>query len=655
MKKAFKRLPRATRWLFAMVMLAGMVPAMAFSGVRAGAAAPATQAVTDTITVADGPNSQVWARIAGSVVVYDECTNKGCRIMSVDLSKPGSKATAISQGNVPSYMPSTDGKTVVWVDGRKASRNGSIYDANNNLNILGADLTSGKVFTVTAAAKSQIYPDVSGDIIVWADFRNAKSATDLASGDIYMYNIRTGKETLVTRAPGLQTGPVTNGKMIVWADYRNEPKKDGFNSNIYGYDIATKKEFVITKEPSTQLHPAISGNTVVWTDWRNGDSDIYGYDMVAKQEFAVAEAPGSQLMPSVSGSLVVWSDWRNEPDSANNGTNVDVYGASLETGQEFPVFVGPGGQGAPRISGNTVVWEDNPSGDFDKGDWNISGAIVDTEASPAPAPTEEVPQQATPMPTVVNQPSGAPEPGVIKGKVTDTRGKPLADVPITIHGTSTAGERANFDTRTGPDGHYSIHVPDGIYRIYGYYRMQYKDRTYRLPVWPVDNVDGIAHYSGEGVVKDFVWRIQGPSPFAKDSPNTAIYYYGGYASLGDLYHLEMMHGEAPWHSHEFPAGSTIELTLKPDGPLFDGSTGQPIVFQVPPAELDNWNLWDIPLGDYMASAQLIEKNGKKTPLRVAAVTQANGGEPLPKLRSAPIVFFPTSDTGLIGVNIYIVP
>ncbi|MEA2574050.1 MAG: hypothetical protein QOH93_1348, partial [Chloroflexia bacterium] len=371
MNKALIRLPRIGRWLFVLVMLVSILPVAAAIGVKSGFAAPATQAVTNTITVADGPASQVWGRIAGNTVVYDECTNKGCRIMLADLSKPGNKAKAVSPANSPAYMPSTDGKRVVWVDGSKAGSNASLYDPTNNLNIMGADLSTGKVFTVTTAAKAQIYPGVSGDIVVWTDFRSAKSATDLASGDIYMYNIRTGKETPVARAAGLQTGPVTNGKVIVWADYRNEPKPDGFNSNIYGYDIATKKEFVITKEPSTQLYPAISGNTVVWADWRNGEGDIYGYDLASKKEFAVTEAPGSQIMPSISGSLVVWSDWRNEPDTTN-GHNVDVYGASLENEQEFAVFAGPGGQGAPRISGNTVVWEDNPSGDFDKGDWNIT-------------------------------------------------------------------------------------------------------------------------------------------------------------------------------------------------------------------------------------------------------------------------------------------
>lgn len=653
MNKAFGRLPGAGRWLFVLALMVGMVPAVAFGGARSSSAAPTTQAVRNTTTVAGGAGSQVWARIVDSLVVYDECAQQGCKVMSMDLSKAGSKPTPISPANAPAYMPSTDGKRVVWVDGRKASKNGSVYDATNNLNIMGADLATGKVFTVTTAAKSQIYPEVAGDVVVWADFRKAKSDTDLASGDIYMYNISTGKETLVARAPGLQTRPATNGKVIVWADYRNEPKPDGFNSNIYGYDIATKKEFVITKDPGTQLHPAISGNLIVWADWRSGNADIYGYDLRTRKEFLVSDPPGDQVMPSISGSLVVWSDWRNEPDP--DGHNVDVYGASLETGQEFPVFAGSGGQGAPRISGNTVVWEDNPSGDFDNGDWNIMGAIIDPEAAPEPLPTEEAPQEPTPAPTVVNQPSGAPEPGVIKGRVTDTKGKPLADVPMTIHGTSSAGERANFSTRTGPDGHYSLHVPDGTYRVYGYYMTQYKGRTYRLPVWPVDNVDGIAHYSRDGVVKDFVWKINGPSPFAKDDPNNAYYYYGGYADLGDLYHFEMMHGEAPWHSHKFPAGSTIELTLKPDGPLMDGSAGQPIVFQIPPDQLTDWNLWDIPLGDYTASAQLIEKSGRKSPLRVAAVSQANGGEALPKLKSAPIVFLPTSETGIIGVEIYIVP
>ena len=641
--------------LFATSLLVAMITMLAFTGTTTGKAAPSRQAVDGTFPVADGPGNQVWPRISGNLVAYDECTSRGCRIMSVDLADPGKKRTPVSPSGYNAYMPGIDGKRVVWVDARNASRNGSIYDPANNLNIAGVDLSTGKPFTVTVAAKAQIHPDISGNIVVWTDYRKAKNANDTASGDIYMYNIATGKESLVSGAKGLQTNPVTNGKVVVWVDYRNEPDPDGYNYDIYGFDLATKKEFVVTKNPASQLYPAISGNTLVWADWRSGEGDIYGYDLSRKKEFVVSEAPGMQTMPSISGDLMVWGDYRNEPDPSNGG-NVDVYGTSLTTGQEFEVFAGEGAQGAPRISDTNVVWEDNESGDFDNGDWNVAGTTIDLDTATEPTPTEEGNQQASPQPTAAPyQPSGALEPGVIKGRVTDTKGAALADVPISIYGTSNAGERVNFSTRTGADGRYSLPVPDGIYRIYGYYRMQYKGRNYSLPVWPVDNIDGVTHASKEGVVKDFIWKISGPSPFAKDDPNRVGNYYGGYADLGDEYYFQLMHGDVFQAGTGIPSGTTIELTLKPDGPLFDGSAGQAIVYKIPSEELASWYIWDIPLGDYTATAQLIDRNGRKTPLRVSSISMANGGEQLSKRTSTPVVFMASAEGMPIGVELYIMP
>ncbi|MDQ6693760.1 MAG: hypothetical protein M3014_04970, partial [Chloroflexota bacterium] len=226
-----------------------------------------------------------------------------------------------------------------------------------NVDIYGASLSDRKAVPITVAPRLQNEPQVSGNIIVWTDYRDVKASDDLEGGDIYMFDISTGKESLVSNARSAQRHPATNGKVIVWADFRNETDPNGPNGDIYGYDIATHQEFVISNAADLQNYPAISGNTVVWSDFRKGEeynSDLYGYDLTTHKEFLISNAPGSQMEPAISGNLVVWSDFRNDP----KGQNSDIYGYDLTTHREFPIYVGPGAQSYPHISGNTVVWED---------------------------------------------------------------------------------------------------------------------------------------------------------------------------------------------------------------------------------------------------------------------------------------------------------
>lgn len=191
------------------------------------------------------------------------------------------------------------------------------------------------------------YPDIDGDLVVWADGRDGED-------DIYAYDVSTGTEFRVNQDAGAahQGAPDVSGSLVVWQDDRN----GGSNPDIYAFDVATATEFKVSQDPGTadQTSPAVSGDVVVWRDTRNGDSDIYAYDISTATEFRVNLDAGSaqQSQPAISGTLVVWQDTRNG--------GYDIYGRDISIATEFKVSLDPGTaqQNVPAISGNRVVWMD---------------------------------------------------------------------------------------------------------------------------------------------------------------------------------------------------------------------------------------------------------------------------------------------------------
>jgi beta propeller repeat protein len=74
-----------------------------------------------------------------------------------------------------------------------------------------------------------------------------------------------GYEFPICTAPGGQYWPAISGNIVVWADCRDagDPRT---NSDIYGYDLRSGREFPVCTTPGSQGQPAISGNIVVWPD-----------------------------------------------------------------------------------------------------------------------------------------------------------------------------------------------------------------------------------------------------------------------------------------------------------------------------------------------------------------------------------------------------
>jgi beta propeller repeat protein len=234
-----------------------------------------------------------------------------------------------------------------------------------------ASLSAG--FPVCTALGDQVHADISGDVVVWTDYRREpnrqrKEAEPSKYSDIYGYNIQTGREFPVCTAPGEQTRPRIDGNIVVWADYRNDP--DGQesrgqidNPDVYGYDLASGKELPICVSEGYENDPAISGDLVVWVDARGAVTgmDIWGCNLSDGRVFSICTAPGDQLRPSASGTVVVWQDLRNDAATdatSRQWTNWDVYGIDLASGPEMAICANPFDQEYPRASGRIVTWHD---------------------------------------------------------------------------------------------------------------------------------------------------------------------------------------------------------------------------------------------------------------------------------------------------------
>ncbi len=205
---------------------------------------------------------------------------------------------------------------------------------------------------------------------------------------------------------------------------------------------------------------------------------------------------------------------------------------------------------------------------------------------------------APPMPTF---PKLAPKPRTVRGVVKDAGGKPLAGAHLVAWASAFGGARTSIEGTTNADGIYEIPLPVGICQIVNAdYKDPKNDDSMLLPLHPVDGTRDEFN-AATGHVENFVLRTSGAS--GDGSGN-----YG--ASMRVL----------TWH---IPERSIVELSLKPNGPLMDGSTGKTLLFRwnAPKAESLSGETFiaGIPLGRYTLTAKVYDGDDA-LPLRARKIT-----------------------------------
>ena len=206
-----------------------------------------------------------------------------------------------------------------------------------------------------------------------------------------------------------------------------------------------------------------------------------------------------------------------------------------------------------------------------------------------------------PLPPEEEQPAA----NTVTGRVVDERGQPVADALVSIWPAMFNGY---VETRTDAQGRYrsvELNAKTAPYYARAYKAVSYAGRRYCVRLAPESPTGQEAFNPAEGIVLDWRWRLTGDSGESPDVIGGE--YWGGSLKFGNRVNAEP--GDPEWVDPE----QRFELTLVPNGPLIDGSTGTTLTGV---ARLQD-ELVDIPVGRYTVTAVALGDDGSRTPLKVS--------------------------------------
>jgi beta propeller repeat protein len=276
------------------------------------------------------PNDQSQPAVDGSRVVWAEKIGVHRQIVLLDMNDDSRHQ--LTSDNLDHVSPLIRGDLVIWSQG----------ESGDPKEVAGINLATDQSLILPHERVSG--PRIGDGGLVWA---GEVTDTDSFARPIIWFNLETQTSQAIAYYR-LAGWPDASGNIVVWEDWRNQ-NAGSDNANIYGYDLLSRQEFPIAVAKGDQESPSISGSTVVWRDNRNTGSlnfcDIYGYDLQSKREFTIARDRCS-VMPEVSGNFVVWGD-QDEIYTFDLQRQIISTIASAANNQS---------NNEPTVSGIVIVW-----------------------------------------------------------------------------------------------------------------------------------------------------------------------------------------------------------------------------------------------------------------------------------------------------------
>ena len=190
------------------------------------------------------------------------------------------------------------------------------------------------------------------------------------------------------------------------------------------------------------------------------------------------------------------------------------------------------------------------------------------------------------------------EAGVLKGTVVDARGAPLKGAEIVADNTLLYNSNALGVSKA--DGSYRIptNAVAGTYRPSAQLKRKFNGKTYTFAL----ETDDDAPFDGaEGAVRNFTWKLTGEYGDNRRHGSTLLFYFGSY--------------EDPQNNEAMIRQEDVEFTLKPVGPLIDGSEGQTITRRGE-ATGDGFGVPDLAIARYQVEARYAAEGTPARPLLV---------------------------------------
>jgi hypothetical protein len=221
--------------------------------------------------------------------------------------------------------------------------------------------------------------------------------------------------------------------------------------------------------------------------------------------------------------------------------------------------------------------------------------------------------QVRPTSGATQSTAGGPEPGVIKGTVTDEQGDPIAGAQVRLAGYTDDFTGTDSNLVTDGSGMYRVEVIDGLFDVVGTATIDFEGSPYVFDLRPADG-DCRPQESASGIVKDLVLELSGLDICSDEVDPTNTGSYNGAT-------VALIHNRP----RGLPAETNLVFTMEPVGPLADGSAGRTVTFTRTAAALETTfgpldgtgSLYDIPLGRYRLSGTATLPDGSTQDLRFA--------------------------------------
>jgi len=268
-----------------------------------------------------------WCERRGTDGGYDIYAENLSTNEEIKLTGPSSSAA--------SYPDIYDG-LVVWNDWR-----------NGDSDIYQYDLRTRTESILYSGPGEQVWPAIYGDTVVWA-YRDSMPGVP---EEVWGYSISEDEAFLISDSEGYKWYPDISGDIVVWGDFRNG------NWDIYGYDLSAHTELEIASGPEYQRSAAVHGDRVAY---EHGNQGIGIYDLDSGTRM-IHESQGANDNIAIYGEIIVWGSMRGGRGPDTDRT-YNIYGYNAVGDEEFPICVSPGDQGGPAIYENIVVWSDGRLG-----------------------------------------------------------------------------------------------------------------------------------------------------------------------------------------------------------------------------------------------------------------------------------------------------
>lgn len=175
------------------------------------------------------------------------------------------------------------------------------------------------------------------------------------------------------------------------------------------------------------------------------------------------------------------------------------------------------------------------------------------------------------------------EPYVVKGRVVNPQGEPIAGALITIDNQLLYN--SNSQAKTDADGRYRIELSRmaATYMAYAEYFTVYEGVEHSIELLPDDD----SPFAGNaGAVRNFTVKLD--SGTGTGGSGVVLFY------MMDLIHPLDPVAEPPNRDH-------VTLTLEPAGTMLDGTSGKAIVSKGSPSN-NGYGVHNVPIGKYKVSA-----------------------------------------------------